>query len=122
MEKSLNLTDISGPTNIPSDSPDNYTSEEILHNTELHRLHRQSLAQDIRERKHYAKRLFKLVSWWLVGMFMMTIAYGWVDSYFKPSENVMLALIGSTTVNVLGLFIIVAKYLFPSHKQDDIQK
>ena len=32
---------------------------------------------------------------------------------FMLSENIMLAAIGSTTVNVLGILYVVANYLFP---------
>jgi len=32
---------------------------------------------------------------------------------FKLSDPVMLAVIGSTTVNILGILYVVANYLFP---------
>lgn len=35
--------------------------------------------------------------------------------YFKLNSDVMLALIGGTTVNVLGVFTIVANFLFPKN-------
>ena len=32
---------------------------------------------------------------------------------FNLSNNVLLAAIGGTTINVIGLFLVVARYLFP---------
>jgi hypothetical protein len=33
---------------------------------------------------------------------------------FKLNDAVLLAVLGTTTVNVVGLFYVVAKYLFPA--------
>lgn len=41
----------------------------------------------------------------------------WVVS-FELSEPVLLALIGGTTANVIGLFLVVAGYLFPRRSKD----
>jgi hypothetical protein len=38
---------------------------------------------------------------------------------FKRSDSVVLAMIGSATANVLGILLIVAKYLFPNRGSDD---
>lgn len=40
----------------------------------------------------------------------------WVIAFELP-ENVVLALIGSTTANVIGIFLIVVKFLFPGQKK-----
>lgn len=42
----------------------------------------------------------------------------WCGS-FKLSDSVLIALIGGTTVNVIGLFLVVANYLFPRRKGSD---
>ena len=67
--------------------------------------------QDMEERKRYAGKIFGLVAVWLVFIAIVMISVGL--SFLKFSENVVLALIGSTTLNVLVLFYIVANYLFP---------
>ena len=41
----------------------------------------------------------------------------WISAFDLP-EAVVLVLIGSTTANVFGLFVIVARYLFPRKKDD----
>ena len=33
---------------------------------------------------------------------------------FKLSDNVLIAFIASTLINVLGLFVVVAKWMFPN--------
>jgi len=42
----------------------------------------------------------------------------WIIAFDLP-EAVLLALIGSTTANVIGLFVIVARYLFPKTESDN---
>lgn len=70
----------------------------------------EGLRQDINARKDYADKIFKLVIFWLVGVFLILIFNMWAS---KLSDAVVMALIGGTTVNVLGLFLVVANYLFP---------
>ena len=68
--------------------------------------------QDTEERKTYANKIFKLICVWLLAVFGILVAQG-SDCGFELSDAVLLALIGGTTANVLGIFIIVAQYLFP---------
>ena len=70
------------------------------------------LLQDIRQRKEYAGKIFCLISLWLIAIFLILVACGIDCLKFRLSDNVLLALIGGTTVNVLGLFLVVANYLF----------
>jgi hypothetical protein len=85
--------------------------------------------QDIQERKHYARKLFWLTASWLIAVFSIVTLTAvkidnpcWWSEYLptlreiKLSEAVLLALIGTTTANVLGLFVIVARYLFPDSR------
>ncbi|PSR18166.1 hypothetical protein C8255_08835 [filamentous cyanobacterium CCP3] len=93
------------------------------------------LQQDRQERQKYAKYLFILICSWLASIYSIIILSGWggttlhIDTSdvpivrrleYKPkfelSDAVLLALIGGTTINVLGLFVIVANYLFNSPK------
>jgi hypothetical protein len=90
-----------------------------------------SLKQDRAERKSYANRIFILISAWLLGVFVILILSGFgrpSDNHFivyckssfvvfpltfSISDKVLMTLIGGTTATVLGLFAIVANYLFP---------
>jgi hypothetical protein len=76
------------------------------------RVHAAGLQQDIEERKKYAHRIFVLICFWIGAVFLLLIAVG-VGYHFALSNSVLLAVIGSTTVNVLGIFYIVTHYLFP---------
>ncbi len=72
------------------------------------------LSQDIDERKIYAKKTFRLVSFWISGVFLLLILCGLKLPYFvfELPESLLLAVIGGTTLNILGVFIFVMKYLF----------
>lgn len=76
-------------------------------------LHIEGLKQDIKERKDYANKIFKLISFWLVAVLVILILQGCDCAYFELSDQVLITLLGGTTINVLGLFVIVASYLFP---------
>jgi hypothetical protein len=73
------------------------------------------LEQNRTERKKFATLLFQLIIGWLIAIGLILFAQGmgyFAFWKFELSEGVMLALIGGTTVNVLGLFLVVVKYLF----------
>lgn len=83
------------------------------------------MIQDIVERKRYALFSFLLVCLWLFLVLIIILLEGFggagtevtiksVPVKFKLSEAIVLALIGSTTINVIGLFVVVVKYLFPN--------
>jgi len=80
------------------------------------RLNNQSLRDDISSRKDFAYKLFGLAVAWLFAVYWMVLLNGGGFVQLEISDNVILAMIGSTTVNVLGLFYIVANYLFPTKK------
>ena len=81
-------------------------------------LKNKQLHQDIEQRRIYAKRLFCLICVWLVAVGLLLVAnmFPWPmwGIEWGLSDPVLLALIGGTTANVLGLFYIVLKYLFPN--------
>ena len=96
--------------------PDSITKRELeVLDLAEKRARIKGVVQDISERKIYAKRVFVLVAVWLVGIFIILLAQGFLSPWglFNLSENVLLAVIGGTTVNVVGIFLIVARYLFP---------
>lgn len=71
------------------------------------------LEQDLKERKRYAHRIYALIVGWLSILGILLVLQGIIKNGFELSEGVVLALIGGTTANVLGMFYIVLKYLFP---------
>lgn len=79
---------------------------------EKEKAHVDSLKQDIEARKRYSNKIFTLVSFWLVAI-LLIVALN--SLCFHLTDTVILALIGGTTINVLGLFLVVANYLFPKN-------
>jgi len=72
-----------------------------------------NLEANIEHRKQYAGRIFYFVTAWMGMVFGVLLADGWQLGGFDLSDKVLLALIGGTSLNVLGLFAIVANYFFP---------
>jgi hypothetical protein len=74
--------------------------------------------QDIDERRKYAHRIFCLIVGWLIAVALILLLQGFHDLLCGVTFNlpvpVLLATIGGTTASILGIFIIVAKYLFPN--------
>jgi hypothetical protein len=71
------------------------------------------------ERKGYANRLFWLIVAWLGVVIVFVFNSAYTPETFAIHDNVLIAFITSTTVSVLGLFVVVAKWLFPSPKDTD---
>ncbi|MEZ5032582.1 MAG: hypothetical protein R2787_14420 [Saprospiraceae bacterium] len=63
--------------------------------------------QDIAERKKYAEYIFILLSIWLLFILMI------IFKQPSLSNEVLIALLTTTTLKVIGLFWLVARYLFP---------
>jgi len=64
-------------------------------------------------RKEYTDCIFTLTVLWLVAV-AAAIAFSGFGWGFILPDSVMIAFISSTTVTVVGLFVIVAKWLFPN--------
>jgi hypothetical protein len=73
--------------------------------------------QDREERQKYAVRVFCLVVGWLAFVAFVVLAQGFGRNMFLLADSVLLMLIGSTTATVIGIFLIVANYLFPNSKR-----
>lgn len=69
----------------------------------------------VASRKNYANKIFCLVVGWLIGLAAVVLLAGWKFEGFELDSKVLLALIGGTTLNVLGIFTIVTNFLFPKN-------
>ena len=78
----------------------------------------ESFRQNTGERRKYAKGLFRLVVGWTCGVYALLLLQGfWGDSKtFYLSDNVLIAVIA--TSGLTGIFLVVAKYLFPGRDSD----
>jgi hypothetical protein len=83
----------------------------------------ESLARKVELRKlrsGYALKLFVLLCGWVTAILILLICQG-AGSFFGTrsfhlDDKVLIAAIGSTTVNVIGLFYVVVRYIFPEPK------
>jgi hypothetical protein len=80
-------------------------------------IHHQEMADrqsDRTQRETYAKRVFFLVLGWIILIFVLLLfqGFGPIVHYNPLSDKVLLALITSTTINLIGTLIIVLKYIF----------
>lgn len=103
----------------PDPRPDQKTREEEKdYNIAQKREEIRSFSQDIDARKLYAKLFFAMACTWLVMITAIVLLQGfgsfWFGMFpFRLSEPIVLAVVGTTTVNVLGILYVVANYLFP---------
>jgi hypothetical protein len=95
--------------------------EEVSYKAEHRKLLLKQLGQNIEERRIYSGRVFRICVWWVCGIFLILIADG-IGFHFHLADSVLLMAIGSTTANILGLFYIVVRYLFPSKPEPPPEK
>ena len=116
-----NAIDVQEVSKIPDEEinsiPPNQTEDEAFRAQKLREgdLRIDQLEQDLKERKHYAAKIYRLIALWLgsLGVILLLQGVKLPIAFFTLSDSVLLALIGGTTANVLGMFFIVLKYLFP---------
>lgn len=65
-------------------------------------------------RVEYTGKIFILVCCWLGFVIGFIVLSGFKVYDFKLSDSVLIAFITSTTINVVGLFIVVAKWMYPT--------
>ncbi|HSU32797.1 MAG TPA: hypothetical protein VLJ11_16335 [Bryobacteraceae bacterium] len=81
-----------------------------------------SFEQDVAQRKQYAPRLFVLTCCWLGAVIAILLLQGFsagTTHFFSLGNDVLIALLGTTTINVIGLLYIVAKYLFSAQTPNE---
>ena len=79
---------------------------------ELKKLEIKSKEQDIDMRREYADKTYLFVCVYMCFVFFL-IFLACSPSTFQMSDGVLITLLGTTTINVIGLFAIVMSYLFP---------
>lgn len=126
-ERRTELADISFPEEELARGPDRQTREEQVDlewqrrivEIELLQLEGEARRQDIEERKTYATRVYWMLSAWLFALLGILLLSGFAGfTTFDLSDSVLIALVSGTTVNVIGVFVVVMRYLFPRHSVD----
>ena len=120
---------IQAPESVPSQA-DPQTVEELKYTSQSNEIdlgiqvvalqkqisELRSYDQDTEERKRFALRIFILTCIWLTIVMLVVLANGFGTAGlipFRLSDPIVLGLIGSTTLNIVGVFLVVANYLFP---------
>ena len=90
---------------------------------EMARLRERSFAQDITLRKVFAYWILAVVIGWMIGVLLllagMRLSIFGISAGVQLSDSVAIALLGSTSINVIGLLLVVARYLFPRATNDN---
>ena len=101
------------PKQVSSAPSDAYTGEAAYLDSERDKVRLEGERQDISERKRYAFYFFVLSCVWVLFIGALLFFEGFGGRLgFRLSDPVLLAAIGSTTANILGILYVVAHYLF----------
>ncbi len=93
--------------------------EEALKQTWEERLNDEEIRdrqQNRAQRKEYADNIFTFLCVYMLFVGLIITGVGNSHCGFELSDTVLIALITTTTANVIGIFVFVVKYLFnPKH-------
>ncbi|MEJ7586561.1 MAG: hypothetical protein WKI04_03255 [Ferruginibacter sp.] len=78
-----------------------------------------TISQNISERKKYATKIFRLTVSWTTAIFFVIFLNGFAFHCFYISDKVLITLITTTTINFLGFFLLVTKYLFNTKETEN---
>ena len=99
-----------------------YLRLEEKHLEKLRKLEANEFKEEIGARKKVRHQLFWLTCLWLFAVFCIILLNGFGgirtgqevrEIHFHLSDAVLVALISGTTATVIGLFLVVVRYLFP---------
>jgi len=120
-QKSIELEQIKA--DVDECSPDTLAEQEwsafgahddSKHDAVMRRLLQVAAANENTQREKLAGRIFGLVIAWLFLVIAVLIVDGYAICGFKESDQVMMLLLGTSTANVIGLFVIILKYFYRS--------
>jgi hypothetical protein len=99
-----------------SEIPDSNTKSErrSLYQDQYDKATLDNFLSNQEARKKYSYRIFLITSGWLISVVSILLLAGFKKIVL--SDSVLIALLGTTTVNVLGFFLIVIQYLFNKDK------
>lgn len=88
-------------------------AEKVSLAHELEREQLDSTKQDRKHRGRFGNWIFGVVVGWLLLVVLMLLLAGFKGWGFYLSDAVLIAVLTTTTVNILGLLLAVTGYLFP---------
>ncbi len=97
----------------------NERQAKLAHQKEMDELAAKDLEQDIAHRRELTDKILVMTQRWLIFVGSIVFVSGYTDLVLNEfrftwhlPENVILGLIGTTTVTVIGLFATVTRYFF----------
>lgn len=78
--------------------------------------------QDRLQRKAYADNIFTFLCMYMIIIFVIIFKHGSLFNSFELSDSVIVALITTTTANIIGIFVFVVRYLFNTPNGKDKSK
>ena len=76
----------------------------------------ENLIQDREGRKKFADRLFKFLIGFLTCVLLIVLFDGFSFVCFDITDAALVAILTTTTANIIGVFTFVVRYLFPTKK------
>jgi undecaprenyl pyrophosphate phosphatase UppP len=122
MVKSVGNPDLNQLGQQIQNSPDTKTYQDELSyvkdqvELDIRRAYLETLQDNNRQRKRYAKNTFVLTCIWISVVLVIIGLCGF--NIMKLSDTVLVTLISTTTANVFGFFFLVMKYLFKSEPEN----
>lgn len=121
----MNLSDVGKEKLLPSDEEEqeffadrDYYPRYTTNREERDWIRTKGLADYIKMRRRYGNVILFLTFLWIIAVLVVVFMQGYSAKGFALSDSVLMLLLGTTTANVIGLFIIVANYLFPKNARD----
>lgn len=72
--------------------------------------------QDREQRKEFAIKIYHFLCFYLSVVLLIIILSATPLIKFELTEPIIITLLTTTTANIIGIFILVVKYLFTTHK------
>jgi len=77
------------------------------------RLRNDYLEQEIELRKDFAYKVYEFLNVWVTVIIIFLFLYG-IGVFSKVSKEVVITLLATTSINVIGVFAIIVRNLFPN--------
>jgi hypothetical protein len=110
------LDDIHAPPALEAESEEPTPQTRLWQEEQqrqIGRLQIRGLTQDLNQRRNYARLLFGILAVWLFCILAILGLEGFGYMGFDLEASVLIAALGTTTGNVIALFVVVARYIFP---------
>lgn len=102
---------------MPDKAPTKLALRYLRGKVEMQKEEIESLKQNREQRKVFAQKIYTSVCIYFV--IILVLVYLIAFSCAFLSDEVLIILISTTTANVIGLLVIVARYLFPRNDSDN---